>query len=58
MIEVDKSDKFLVIDKEPINQDHEKAIIIKDHFAATRLINSLLFSLFALFIIYLIFKFK
>jgi hypothetical protein len=58
MIEVAKSEKFLVIDKEPIAQDDEKAIITKDHFKTTRFLNSMIFSLFALFIIYLIYKMK
>lgn len=58
MIEVAKSDKFLVVDNEPITQDDEKSIITKDHFRTTRLLNSMIFSLFALFIIYLIYKMK
>jgi hypothetical protein len=58
MIEVSKSDRFLVIDKEPIMQDDEKSIITKDHFKTTRFLNSVAFGLFGLFIIYLIYKFK
>lgn len=58
MIEVAKNEKFLVFDKETITQDDEKAIITKDHFRTTRMLNSLIFALFGLFIIYLIYRIK
>ncbi len=58
MIEIPKSDKFLVIDKDSINKDDEKSIITQDHFKTTRFLNSLIFSIFALFVIYLIYRMK
>lgn len=55
-IEVPKTEKFLVFDK--IAQDDEDSIITKDHFAATKMLNMIFFSLFVSILIYLIYKFK